>query len=74
LYSKPNLVYCAPSRLLSASPLPCPLFITLVLLPTGAHLLAGLASHSPPNRELAGLASQPLSNHDKKPSAGHGGE
>ncbi|GMN73697.1 hypothetical protein TIFTF001_052223 [Ficus carica] len=54
--------------------MPCPLFITLVLLPTGSHLLAGIASHSPPNRELASLASQPLSNHDKKHSAGHGGE
>ncbi|GMN45450.1 hypothetical protein TIFTF001_014639 [Ficus carica] len=32
-----------------------------MLLPTGAYLLAG-------------LASQPLSNHDKKLGAGHGGE
>ncbi|GMN27189.1 hypothetical protein TIFTF001_001535 [Ficus carica] len=54
--------------------MPCPLFTNLVLLPTGAHLLAGLASHSPLNREVAGLASQPLSNCNKKLSAGHGGE
>ncbi|GMN46289.1 hypothetical protein TIFTF001_037681 [Ficus carica] len=31
-----------------------------------------VASHSPPNRELAGLASQPLSNRDKKLGVGHG--
>ncbi|GMN50705.1 hypothetical protein TIFTF001_019857 [Ficus carica] len=61
-------------RLLSVSPLPCPLFITLVFLPIGAHLLVGLAGHSSPNRYLAGLASQPLSNRDKKLGAGHGGE
>ncbi|GMN33252.1 hypothetical protein TIFTF001_004061 [Ficus carica] len=71
---KPNLVYCAPSHLFSVSPLPCPLFITLVLLPTDDHLLAGLTSHSPSNRELAGLAIQPLSNRNKKLDAGHGGE
>ncbi|GMN31450.1 hypothetical protein TIFTF001_003260 [Ficus carica] len=46
----------------------------LVLLPTSAHLLAGLASHSPLNRELAGLTSQPLSNRNKKLGARHRGE
>ncbi|GMN35298.1 hypothetical protein TIFTF001_005210 [Ficus carica] len=58
----------------SVSPVPCPLFTNLVFLPTGAHLLAGLASHSPPNRELADLVSQPLSNRNKKLGVGHGGE
>ncbi|GMN44205.1 hypothetical protein TIFTF001_013398 [Ficus carica] len=38
------------------------------------HLLVGLTSHSPSNRELTGLASQPLSNRNKKLGAGHRGE
>ncbi|GMN37371.1 hypothetical protein TIFTF001_006746 [Ficus carica] len=73
LHSKPSLVYCAPSRPF-VSHVPCLLFTNLVLLPTGVNLLADLASHSPPNHELGGLASQLLSNRNTKLGTGHGGE